>query len=198
MKKALASLLLAAMVFSTAGCGGQKVDEVKDGAAAVVDEAKDKADAAAAAVGDAANKMKATVDDAAALMKNIKDGANEKNAIALGGIVPGINLEAVTDVYGQPIETNGNVLAFENGLDAKIDSDNRVEEISTTYEGIQTPAGIEVGSPDTDLNSTYGQATQTETDGAVTYKYLSPDNRWAISFVTRDGVITEIRCGLNN
>lgn len=194
MKKTLALLAVAAMMF-TAGCGAQKAAE--DAANTATEKVEQAADAAKDAAETAANAMVVTAEDAAAAMQKIKEG--DKSGIALGGVVPGVKVDVVTEMYGQPIENDGTILAFENGLDAKV-KDNTVEEISTSYAGIPTPAGIEVGMEATELNyaDVYGTATAVEEkDGNTVYKYLSSDKKWAINFVTRDGRITSIVCGLN-
>ena len=198
MKKTLALLAVAAMMF-TAGCGAQKAaEDAANTATEKVEQAADAAkDAAADVAQTAANAVAATAEDAAAAMQKIKDG--DKAGIALGGVVPGVKVDVMTEMYGQPIENDGTNLAFENGLDAKV-KDNTVEEISTSYSGIPTPAGIEVGMADVSLNdaAVYGTASSVENvDGATVYKYLSSDKKWAINFVTRDGYITSIVCGLN-
>lgn len=198
MKKTLALLAVAAMMF-TAGCGAQKAaEDAANTATEKVEQAADAAkDAAANAAQTAANAVVATAEDAAAVMQKIKEG--DKSGIALGGVVPGVKVDVMTELYGQPIENDGTNLAFENGLDAKV-KDNTVEEISTSYGGIPTPAGIEVGMADTSLNdaAVYGTAAAVEEkDGNTIYKYLSSDKKWVICFVTRDGRINSIVCGLN-
>ena len=198
MKKTLALLAVAAMMF-TAGCGAQKAaEDAANTATEKVEQAADAAkDAAADAAQAAANAVAATAEDAAAAMQKIKDG--DKAGIALGGVVPGVKTNIITEMYGQPIENDGTNLAFENGLDAKVNGDI-VEEISTSYGGIPTPAGIEVGMADTSLNyaDVYGTAAAVEEkDGNTIYKYISSDKKWAIQFVTRNGAITSIVCGLN-
>lgn len=195
MKKTLALLAVAAMMFS-AGCG-KTAEEVKDNANAAVEKVEETATEAKDAAAEVVEKMTVTVQDATAMMDKIKAG--DKTGIALGGLVPGVNLELATDMYGEPVVTEGDIIGFSNGLDAKV-KDNTVEEISTSYEGIPTPAGIEVGMADTSLNDVdvYGTASSVEEkDGATIYKYLSPDKRWSIQFSTRDGVIDSIVCGLN-
>ena len=199
MKKTLALLAVAAMMF-TAGCGGQKQaeDAAKDAAAKVEETATDVKDAATDAANTAVQAVMATAEDAAAAMKKIQEG--DKTGMAIAGVVPGINVERVTEMYGEPVATVGDVLQLENGLDVKVNN-KVVEEVSTSFEGLPTPAGIGVGSPATELNTAdvYGTATTTTQDnGNTVYKYISNDKRWTISFVTDgDGYITSIVCGLN-
>lgn len=197
MKKTLALLAVAAMMF-TAGCGGQKAAE--DAANTATEKVEEAADAVKDAAQTATNAVMATAEDAAAAMKKIQEG--DKTGMAIAGVVPGINVERVTEMYGQPVATVGNnneIFQFENGLDAKVNN-KTVEEVSTSFEGLPTPAGIGVGMAATELNhaDVYGTATSVEEkDGATIYHYISTDKRWTISFTTRDGVITYISCSMN-
>ena len=199
MKKTLALLAVAAMMF-TAGCGAQKAaEDAANTATEKVEQAADAAkDAAADAAQTAVNAVAATAEDAAAAMKKIQEG--DKTGMAIAGVVPGINVERVTEMYGEPVATVENVLQLENGLDLKV-KDKIVEEVSTSFEGLPTPAGIGVGSAATELNTSdlYGTAdTTTNSDGFTVYKYTSNDKRWTISFVADSaGYITSIVCGLN-
>ena len=138
------------------------------------------------------------IDDAKTAMTNIKNGTGEKTVAALDGIVPGINYETVTEMYGEPISFENQIVQFSNGVDLKV-VDNVVQEVSTMYDGIYTPAQVAVGMDETILNTAYGDATSVENgdNGAVTYKYSNKDNKRALEFVTRDGRISEIKCTLN-
>lgn len=194
MKKTLALLAVAAMMF-TAGCGAQKAAE--DAANTATEKVEEAANAAQDAAQDAAKALVVTAEDAAAVMQKIKEG--DKSGVALGGVVPGVKVDVVTEMYGSPIENDGTILAFENGLDAKVNGDI-VEEVSTSYGGIPTPAGAEVGMSDEALKGIDAYKTPAsveEKDGNTVYKYFSSDQKWAIQFVTRDGAVTSIVCGLN-
>jgi hypothetical protein len=76
---------------------------------------------------------------------------------------------------------------------------NVVEEVSTMYDGLYTPADIAVGMADYSLNNAYGDASSvvTNDNGSVVYKYVNKDNKRTIEFVTRDGYISEIKCYVN-
>lgn len=203
MKKTLALLALVAMIFST-GCGKSDVEDAAKDANAAVEDVKDKVDDAANAATDAVNNAANTVattaqsliDDAKTTMDNIANGTADKKIVALDGIVPGINYEVITEKYGEPVTTENEVIAFSNGLDVKV-ADNVVEEVSTTYDGLYTPADVAVGMVDYSLNDAYGDANSVimNDDGSVSYKYVS--NNRTLEFVTRNGYITEIKCTLN-
>lgn len=203
MKKTLALLALVAMIFST-GCGKSDVEDAAKDANAAVEDVKDKVDDAANAATDAVNNAANTVattaqsliDDAKTTMDNIANGTADKKIVALDGIVPGINYEVITEKYGEPVTTENEIIAFSNGLDVKV-ADNVVEEVSTTYDGLYTPADVAVGMVDYSLNDAYGDANSVimNDDGSVSYKYVN--NNRTLEFVTRNGYITEIKCTLN-
>ena len=203
MKKTLALLAVAAMLIS-AGCGktDKPAAEVQQNASEAVEQVQQTAtevkENAAETVDNAANNVQAMIDEAKTAMTNIKNGTSEKTIVALDGIVPGINYETVTEIYGEPISFENQIVQFSNGLDLKV-VDNVVKEVSTMYDGIYTPAQVAVGMEETILKETYGDATSVENgdNGAVTYKYSSKDNNRALEFVTRDGKISEIKCILN-
>ena len=207
MKKTLALLALVVMMFAT-GCGKtpQAVEDAKDNANAAVEEVKEKtgeaaqnaADAVNNAANNVANVTQAMIDDAKTTMASIKNGTNEKNIMALDGIVPGINYEAVTEIYGEPISYENQIVQFSNGIDLKV-VDNVVQEVSTMYDGLYTPADIAVGMVDYALNDAYGDANSVTMgeNGGVVYKYVSKDNKRTLEFVARDGYISEIKCSLN-
>ena len=203
MKKTLALLAVAAMLIS-AGCGktDKPAAEVQQNASEAVEQVQQTAtevkENAAETVDNAANNVQAMIDDAKTAMTNIKNGTGEKTVAALDGIVPGINYETVTEMYGEPISFENQIVQFSNGVDLKV-VDNVVQEVSTMYDGIYTPAQVAVGMEETILKETYGDATSVENgdNGAVTYKYSNKDNKRALEFVTRDGRISEIKCILN-
>ena len=201
MKKTLALLAVAAMLFS-AGCGktDKPAEEVKQDANAAVEEVKEKVDDAAQAtteaVNNAANTVQSAIEDAKTAMANIQSGTVDKKVAALDGVVPGINYEVITEKYGEPISYENQIVQFSNGLDMKVVV-NVVQEVSTMYDGLYTPADIAVGMVDYSLNDAYGDASSVTMgdNGGVVYKYT--DKNRTLEFTTRDGYITEIKCTLN-
>ena len=203
MKKTLALLALALMLIST-GCGkdNKPAEEVQQNTNAAVEEVKEKTDEAAQAVNNAANTAvntaQALLEDAKNVMASIQSGTVDKKVAALDGVVPGINYEVITEKYGEPISYENQIAQFSNGLDMKV-VDNVVQEVSTMYDGLYTPADVAVGMGDYSLNDAYGDASSVVMgdNGGVIYKYVSKDNKRTIEFVTRDGYISEIKCYVN-
>ena len=201
MKKTLALLAVTAMMFTT-GCGNKPAEQVQQNATEAVEQVEQTAteakENAKEAVNNAANTVQAAIDEAKTLVTSIQSGTVDKKVAALDGVVPGINAEYVTQKYGEPIATENQVMQFSNGLDVKV-VNNVVEEVSTMYDGLYTPADVAVGMGDSILNDAYGDASSvTPADGGgVVYKYNSKDNRRTIEFVARDGYISEIKCILN-
>lgn len=201
MKKTLALLAVTAMMFS-AGCGNKPAANVQQNATEAVEQVQQTANEvqqnATDAVNNAANTVQSMIDDAKNVMASIQSGTVDKKVPALDGVVPGINYEVVTEKYGEPISYENQIAQFSNGLDMKV-VNNVVEEVSTMYDGLYTPADIAVGMVDYSLNSAYGDANSVTMgdNGGVTYKYTTKDNKRTLEFVTRDGYISEIKCSLN-
>ena len=201
MKKTLALLAMALMLIST-GCGKDKpAEEVQQNTTSTVEEVKEKVDDATQAATDAANNavntVQSMIEDAKTVMASIQSGTVDKKVPALDGVVPGINYEIMTEKYGEPISYENQIAQFSNGLDMKV-VNNVVEEVSTMYDGLYTPADVAVGMGDSILNDVYGDAASVVTgDNGVTYKYVSGDKKRTIEFVTRDGYISEIKCSVN-
>ena len=224
MKKCLAALMLATMLLAT-GCGNnamdgakkdaqeaaakveQKVDEAKSDAAAKVDEAK--SDAAAKideAKSDAAAKVDEAKDVANAAIDNAAQKVEEVTAdmggrmVALGGIIPGsTSLDDVQAMFGEATSTEGNVMTFVNGLKVTLDAAQKVKEISTTGADFDTPEGIYVGASEYLLNDYCGPADAVrQIANGAEYEYSSGDKKSKIVYTSQNGVISEIKCSLNN
>lgn len=220
MKKIFAVLMLATMLFAV-GCGNQakeaasdaqqKVEqtanEAKDAASAKVDEAKDAANKVAEdanakvdEVKDAANKV---ADDAAAKVDEISEGAKamreSMNEISFNGIAPGFSVDEVKKIYGEPVETSGEVLTFMNGAIVNVDTNNMVKTIRLITSEVQTPQGVAVGMDEYVLNDAYGMADNVKklANGAE-YEYNRGKDKVAkLVFTTKDGFISEIRSEFN-
>lgn len=211
MKKSLALLMLAAMLFTSAGCGNtmngakkdaqeaaqaveQKVDEAKD----KVDEAKKDAEAKVDEAKDAANQA---ADDAAAKVEEVADdlsSAFEGRTVALSGIMPGSSIEDVEAMFGEATAVEGNVMTFIDGLKVTVDeATQKVKSISTTGADFDTPDGIYVGASEYSLNEYCGAADSIRQipDGAE-YEYLSGDKKSKVVYTAQNGVITAITCSL--
>lgn len=211
MKKSLALLMLAAMLFTSAGCGNtmngakkdaqeaaqaveQKVDEAKD----KVDEAKKDAEAKVDDAKDAANQA---ADDAAAKVEEVADDLNDAfvgRTVALSGIMPGSSIEDVEAMFGDATAVEGNVMTFIDGLKVTVDeATQKVKSISTTGADFDTPDGIYVGASEYSLNEYCGAADAIRQipDGAE-YEYNSGDKKSKVVYTAQNGVITEITCSL--
>lgn len=222
MKKALAALMLAAMILS-AGCGNnamdgakkdaqeaaqkveQKADEVKKDAEQKVDEVKDAANQAA---DDAAAKADEVKQNAEAKVDEVKDAATqaademmdamEGRTVALNGVMPGSSIEDVQAMFGEATATEGNVLTFVDGLKVTLDDAKKVvKAVSTTDNSFDTPEGIYVGADEYLLNEYCGPAdTVRQVSGGAEYEYNSGDKKSKVVYKTQNGVIAEITCSL--
>ena len=220
MKKALATLMLAAMILS-AGCGNtmdgakkdaqdaaqkveQKADEVKQDAAAKVEEVKDKAgevkDEAAAKVDDVKSGAENMAGDAANKLEEVTaemTQAVEGRTVALSGVMPGSSIEDVQAMFGEATSVDGKIMTFVNGLKVTLDDANKVKEISTTGADFDTPEGVYVGASEYSLNDYCGPADAVrQINGGAEYEYISGDKKSAVVYKAQNGVITEIICSL--
>ena len=211
MKKALAALMLAAMILST-GCGNnamdgakkdaqeaaqkveQKADEVKKDAEAKVEEVKDAASQAADDAAAKADEVKDVATQAADEMMDAMDG----RTVALNGIMPGSSIEDVQAMFGEATATEGNVLTFVDGLKVTLDDAKKVvKAVSTTDNSFDTPEGIYVGADEYLLNEYCGPAdTVRQVSGGAEYEYNSGDKKSKVVYKTQNGVIAEITCSL--
>ena len=224
MKKIFAVLMLSTMLFAV-GCGNQaqnaakdaqqkveqKADEVKKDAEAKVDDAKDKAaeikDDAEAKVDDAKDKAAEIKDDAATKVDEVKEQVEEltneatgtitERVVSLGGLMPGVSVEDVKAMFGEPTSTEGNVLTFADGLKVILDGAQNVKSISTMVETFDTNDGMYVGADEYLLNEYCGPADSVNkiTNGAE-YKYNSGDKKSVVVYKAENGIITEITCSL--
>lgn len=218
MKKTLALLMLAAMLIST-GCGNNTADGVKKDAQQAQQKVEQKVDEAKSdatnAANDAAQKVDQAKDAAAAKVDEMKsDAANVANdaaqkvdqvaneikgrLVALEGVKPGMTLDEVKTLFGEPTSTDGDNVTFNNGLTVDTNDAGKVEDVRIMQAGIKTPDGVEVGMPDYSLNEYCGTADKVDVDdnGEVEYKYFGGDGMSQIVYTTRNGIITEIKCSL--
>ena len=220
MKKTFALLMLAAMLMT--GCGNNAMDgakkdaqeaaqkveqtanDAKDAANAKVDEAKDAANKAA---DDATAKVDEMKSDADKMMSDAADKVNSmasdmaNRTIALGGMMPGTtSLEDIQAQFGEATAVEGDVMTFVNGLKVKVDNATKqVKEISTTGDALDTPEGIYVGADEYLLNEYCGMADSVrKIDNGAEYEYNGGDKKSKVVYKAQNGVITEIKCLLNN
>ena len=120
--------------------------------------------------------------------------------IALGGITPGASFASVKEKYPdmRQIDEDGYVLS--NGFVIDIDERNPdviVEVKIYANNGIETPAGLHVGSSAFALNDAYGKADKVDRDRYDTeYIYYNATRTKKLEFKVIDGVITKITCEL--
>ena len=90
------------------------------------------------------------------------------------------------------------MFASRNGLTVETNDAGKVENVRVTQAGIKTPEGVEVGMADYALNEYCGPADKVDVDGdgEVEYKYFGVDGMSQVTYTTRNGIITEIKCSL--
>ena len=122
----------------------------------------------------------------------------KKLAAILCGAAPGMTVEQLISIYGQPVSRNGDDLIFSD-FRVEID-DNRpnvVESIETRSGAIATPDGVKIGQDAGILNRVYGQADKVDAEWNETdYEYFSDNYSQKIEFTVKNGVIVKIKCRL--
>ena len=190
MKNIFTVIFFAAFVFLSAGCGDNspqtavenKVEEVKKDVAAKVQ--------------DTANEVSQKAGEIAG-----NSGGSASAEVSLGGISPGMTLEEVKKVLGEPVSSHDHdEFTFSNGLMVEMDDHrNVVEEIKTKAAGAFAANGIEVGTAEQKLLESFGNPERKEfDDGATEYKYFSSDRTKKIVFKVYNGAISEIKCELDD
>lgn len=120
--------------------------------------------------------------------------------IAIDKIVPGMNVSDLISIYGQPVSRHGDELRFQN-FTVEVDDDrpNIVEEVEVRSGTLATPAGVRLGQSAEVLNRTYGIADKVDEDfGETEYEYYSHDSLRKIEFEVKNGVITKIKCRIQD
>lgn len=214
MKKTLAVLMLAAMILSV-GCGNQaqetskdaqqkveqKAEEIKDDAEKKADELKQDAAEIKDATVDKVDELKSDAEDIAKETVDKLDSVADEisgRTVALSGVMPGTSLDDLKAMFGEPTETDGDIMTFVDGLKVTLDSAKKViKEISTTSDSFDTPEGIYVGADEYLLNDYCGQADATrKIENGAEYEYNSGDKKSKVIYKAQNGIITEITCSL--
>lgn len=191
MKKFL--VILASLIIFSTGCGDAStaVDNVKKDAAEKVQET----------AGEVKNVAEKVEQKAAAVKGEEKSVQNIAEKFSLGGIYPGMTLQEVKNILGEPVSRHDDdEFIFANGLVVEIEKHgNIVEEIQTHQAGVATGAGIEVGMNEQKLVDAYGAADYVENHGGkVEHKYHSADGLMKIEFEFYNGIISEIKVQLDD
>lgn len=120
--------------------------------------------------------------------------------IAVDRVVPGMTVSELISIYGQPVSRHGDELRFQN-FTIEVDDHNKniVEEIEVRSGTLATPAGVRLGQSAEVLNRAYGIADKVDEDfGETDYEYYSHDYSKKIEFEVKNGVITKIKCKIQD
>jgi hypothetical protein len=122
------------------------------------------------------------------------------DVISIGKIVPGMSVAEVISMYGQPLSKHGNEFKFQ-GFTIEVDDKrpNIVEEVEVYSGTLATPNGVQIGQSLEILNKTYGTADKVDEDfNEIEYEYYSHDYSKKIEFEVKNGVITKIKCKIQD
>lgn len=129
------------------------------------------------------------------LMSSASFAAIAPNKIALGKLTPGMSVEDLISICGQPNYKHGDDWEYGN-FKVEVDKHrpNIVEKIVTQSGGLSTPDGIAVGQSAEVLNS-LGRADDVDVEKHGTeYEYFSTDRMKKIEFKVVNNVIVKISC----
>lgn len=122
------------------------------------------------------------------------------DVIQIGKVVPGMAVSELISIYGQPVSRHGDELKFQ-GFTVEVDDKNKniVEEIEVYGGTLATPNGVRIGQSLEVLNKTYGTADKVDEDwNEAEYEYYSHDYSKKIEFKVKNGVITKIKCNIQD
>jgi len=129
------------------------------------------------------------------LMSSVSFAAISPEKISLGKLTPGMSVENLISICGQPNYKHGEDWDY-GTFKVEVDNDrsNVVEKIVTRSAGLSTPDGISVGQNANALNA-LGRAddVDVEHDGTE-YEYFSTDRTKKIEFKVVNNVIVKISC----
>ena len=193
MKRLVATLLFASMIFS--GCGNntakdaqqkveQKAEEVKQDAKDTAEKVEQKAEEVKQDAKDTAEKVEQKAEEVkqdatqaatdagnavAQTAMDILDAAKsifkDSREVPLAGVLPGIGLDKLIQAFGEPTFRDGDDVTFSNGMEVELkDNTENVEKIVITTPGIATPEGVAVGMDEGVLNTAYGPADSVDVD----------------------------------
>lgn len=203
MRKALAMLMLAAMMLS-AGCGENTIEGLKKDsqeASQKIEQATSDANVKLKEANEKLMAMKSNADKKWIEMRDdVRDQLHSK-AMELSGVKPGMTVEEAKEVLGEPVKAEDDKLVFDNGVELEIDKDgNRVEELKVNQEGDTNAAGVKVGMPENSLKDMCGPADDIELNdnGDFEYIYYSTDKKSKVVYKARNDIIIEIKSSLND
>mgnify|MGYP002627203324 CR=1 FL=1 len=171
----------------------QQAQETKQELETKVEETKD---ASVQATEDALKKADEMKSDIANRAEEITSIMNER-VVALGGLMPGVSVDEVKSMFGEPTSTEGNVVTFANGLKVVLDGAQNVKSISTIVDAFDTPEGVYVGASEYSLNDYCGPADAVRVANNIAeYEYNSGDKKSVVIYKAQNGIISEITCSL--
>ena len=133
------------------------------------------------------------------LFSSVSFAAISPDKIALGKIFPGMSVNDLISMCGQPNSKHGDDWIYSD-FQVEVDEDrpNVVEKVVTRTGKISTPDGIAVGQ-NADVLNKLGSADKVDSEHDGTeYEYFSTDRTKKIEFKVVNGVIAKISCKVHD
>ena len=118
--------------------------------------------------------------------------------VGIGQATAGMSTDKLIEIYGQPLQKNGEDWIFEH-FTVEVDDDRPgvVEKVVTYSQNIGTPGDVVVGQDKSVLVSAYGNPDEVDEDRDETeYKYYNSNRTKEMEFKIVNNKITKISCKL--
>ena len=144
-------------------------------------------------------KISALVCGALMALTSVSFATVNADQVTLADIQPGEKVSQVKEIYGEPLQIVGDKWIFKGFYIEVNDRGSRVEEIATEDEGYGTSEGIIVGMNEEALNKAYGKADKIDGDSYnKEYEYYTSNRKYKMEFKVHNGIITKIKCEIND
>ena len=144
-------------------------------------------------------KVSALICGALMALTSVSFATVSADKVTLGDIQPGEKVSQVKDIYGEPLEVVGDKWIYKGFYIEVNKHGSRVEEIVTEDGGFATSEGVIVGDSEEVLNKYYGKADKLDGDSYnKEYEYYTSNRKYKMEFKVHNGVITRIKCEVND
>ena len=122
----------------------------------------------------------------------------EPDRIMLGGMQPGMRINEVAEMYGDPLRREGDKVIYDGFYVELINSNSiYIEEIVALDGRLGTFDGVEVGYTERDLRELCGNPDKIDSSvnsSKKEFTYYSNDNKTKLEFTLERGIVTKISC----
>lgn len=122
--------------------------------------------------------------------------------VAIGGISAGAGKNYIKGIYGDPaaiiIRSGDETWLYGDTFHIDFINDIVTNVVTSGNNGLSTPAGVSVGMKKDKMSAMYGRPQSTDRYGNRAIYTYQVESGAQMLFVTRDGIISEIRINVTN